>query len=85
MYESRCGVCCDRCERKDQVECSGCLKMEMPFWGAPCGVKSCCEQRKIDHCGKCPDFPCDMLSNMGKDQGYDPSVKIDRLRAWADE
>ena len=28
MYESRCGVCCNSCERKEAVHCTGCLTME---------------------------------------------------------
>lgn len=46
MFESRCGVCCNSCERKESVKCTGCLKMEKPFWGGDCGVKSCCEGKK---------------------------------------
>lgn len=82
MHESRCGVCCNSCERKDKVGCRGCLNMEGPFWGGTCGVKSCCEKNKYDHCGVCPDFPCDMLSNMGKEEGFDPSVRLDKCREW---
>lgn len=57
--------------------------MEIPFWGGECKVKSCCESKKLKHCGECEIFPCEMLSNMGKDQGYDPSIKIERLRQWS--
>jgi hypothetical protein len=50
--------------------------MEKPFWGGECKVKSCCESKTLNHCGECSDFPCEMLSNMGKDQGYDPLPKL---------
>lgn len=83
MFESRCGICCNSCERKEQVNCKGCLNMEKPFWGGECGVKICCESRSLNHCGKCPDFSCDMLCNMGKDQGYDPLPKLEMCRKWA--
>ncbi|WP_176461672.1 hypothetical protein [Anaeromicrobium sediminis] len=56
MFESRCGVCCNSCERKG-----------------------------LNHCGECDIFPCDMLSNMGKEQGYDPSPKIEQCRKWLNE
>ena len=59
--------------------------MERPFWGGECQVKSCCEDRKLNHCGECPKFPCDMLSNMGKDQGFDPLPKIEMCRKWIAE
>lgn len=56
-----------------------------PFWGGECTVKSCCEEKQLNHCGKCVDFPCDMLSNMGKDQGFDPSIRLKQCKIWADE
>jgi hypothetical protein len=31
------------------------------------------------------DFPCDMLANMGKDQGFDPNIKIEQCKIWANE
>ena len=85
MFESRCGVRCNICERKEKVHCQGCLFMEKPFWGGECKVKSCCENKNLNHCGECLNFPCEMLSNMGKDQGYDPQPKIEMCRQWAAE
>lgn len=83
MHESRCGVCCDSCERKEQVNCKGCLNMAGPFWGGKCEVKSCCEAKEHDHCGECSEFPCSVLSNMGVEQGFDPTIKIEQCRKWA--
>lgn len=85
MFQSRCGVCCNECTRKYQVGCRGCLCMDKPFWGGDCQVKTCCEARGLDHCGKCQEFPCDMLANMGKDQGFDPEPKLRQCRVWAGE
>lgn len=82
MFESRCGVCCNVCERKEQVHCSGCIHMKKPFWGGVCGVKKCCEERGLNHCGECVAFPCEMLSHMGVDEGVDPEVKIEQCRQW---
>ena len=85
MYESRCGVCCNSCERKEAVHCTGCLTMEKPFWGGECQVKSCCQERGLNHCGECEEFPCEVLSSMGVDQGFDPTIKIEQCRKWAEE
>lgn len=82
MFQSRCGVCCDLCERKDAVSCKGCINMDGPFWGGVCEVKSCCESKGLNHCGECGDFPCNVLSNMGVEEGYDPAVKIEQCRQW---
>lgn len=59
--------------------------MKTPFWGGECKVKSCCESRSFNHCGECNVFPCDTLCNMGKDQGYDPAIKIDQCKKWKSE
>lgn len=85
MIESRCGVRCKVCERKEAVNCTGCITMKKPFWGGECGVKSCCEGKKLDFCGECIDFPCDMLSNMGKDKGFNPDIKIEQCKKWIAE
>ncbi|MCK9171325.1 MAG: DUF3795 domain-containing protein [Treponema sp.] len=85
MFESRCGVRCSVCGRKADGICTGCLVMEKTFWGGECKVRSCCTGRKLDHCGQCPDFLCSMLSNMGKAEGFDPSVKLAQCRTWREE
>lgn len=76
MFESRCGVCCNQCERKEAVRCTGCATMEKPFWGGECGVKSCCEAKGLNHCGECPDFPCEMEASMGTDMGFDAESRL---------
>lgn len=85
MFESRCGVLCNSCTRKEKVNCKGCPQMKGPFWGGECKVKTCCESKELNHCGECDTFPCDMLSNMGKDQGFDPTIKIEQCRKWLNE
>lgn len=85
MFESRCGVCCDSCERKEEVGCTGCLTMEKTFWGGECEVKSCCVKKGLDHCGLCADFPCEMAATMGVEQGFDPAPRLEQCRKWAAE
>lgn len=83
MFESRCGVSCDACARREAVHCRGCPNMEKPFWGGDCGVKSCCESKRLNHCGECADFPCEMVAAMGVEQGFDPTPRLDNCRRWA--
>ena len=85
MFESRCGIRCSECERKEGVRCTGCPSMKLPFWGSECGVKSCCEGKGLSHCGTCADFPCHMLSHMGEDMGYDPKPRLEQCKKWRDE
>lgn len=82
MFESRCGVRCNSCERKERVNCKGCINMEAPFWGGVCQVKTCCETRGLNHCGECGAFPCAMLSTMGIEEGFDPAPKLAQCRKW---
>ena len=85
MYESRCGIACDSCDRKEEVGCKGCLNMELPFWGGECLVKSCCEKKGLHHCGECDIFPCEMEATMGEDMGFDPKPRLDNCRRWAQD
>ena len=61
MVESRCGLLCSQCGYRESTGCKGCVRIEKPFWGEKCPVKSCCEERRLDHCGLCGDFPCGQL------------------------
>ena len=62
---------------------SRCGTMEKPFWGGECGVKSCCEAKGLNHCGECPDFPCEMEASMGTDMGFDAEPRLKQCREWA--
>jgi hypothetical protein len=44
-----------------------------------------CRGQEVESLRECPDFPCEVLSNMGKDQGFDPLPKIEMCRKWAAE
>lgn len=83
MFESRCGICCDSCTGREEAHCNGCLNMALPFWGQECEVKSCCEGKKLNHCGECGDFPCEIFKNMGAEQGYDSAPRLRQCRIWA--
>lgn len=84
MFESRCGVECSKCENKEAWGCKGCLNMNKPIWGE-CEVKKCCESKETRFCGECKTFPCKMLEDMGKEYGYDTSIKIEQCRKWLGE
>ncbi len=83
--ESRCGILCNECEGRDEANCKGCTLMEMPFWGAPCQIKSCCEDKKLNHCGECDDFPCHIQMTMGVEEGFDPRPRIEQCYVWREE
>jgi len=86
VIESRCGIVCSECKYKEQVNCKGCVHIDKPFWGESCPLKSCCEGKELSHCGKCDDFPCDLLNQFAydKEQG-DDGKRIQQCKKWACE
>lgn len=82
MIESRCGILCGECGYRESTGCSGCVNVRNPFWGS-CPVKQCCEEKTLDSCGQCHDFPCDLLNQFAydKEQG-DNGKRIEQCRVW---
>ena len=37
---------------------TGCRSSEGPHFCGGCTMRSCCEEKKLNHCGECPAFPC---------------------------
>lgn len=57
------------------VECKGCRKEKCRIF-KECKVRDCHEQKKVDYCYQCPDFPC---NNTGFDEHlYKRSVDINK-------
>ena len=85
MVQSRCGILCNECDYMEKMNCKGCINIDKPFWGDSCPVKSCCESKKKEHCGKCEDFPCELLKGMAydKEQG-DNGKRIEQCKKWAE-
>lgn len=83
MVESRCGILCSECAFKEQMGCKGCVNIDKPFWGESCPVKSCCEEKNSEHCGKCQSFSCDLLNRFAydKEQG-DNGKRIEQCKKW---
>ena len=83
MIESRCGILCGSCGYKETTGCKGCTNIRKPFWGEDCPVKSCCEIKRLAHCGQCPDFPCDLLYQFAYDKKQgDGGKRIEQCRRW---
>lgn len=81
--ESRCGICCSKCEFQLQGNCKGCINIKKPFWAESCPVKSCCENKKIECCGECSDFPCDLLKSFAYDEKQgDNGLRLENCKMW---
>ena len=88
MMKSRCGTICDtkKCKEAYGIDCAGCLNISKPAWGDSCPVKDCCESRGYDHCGQCPEIPCDILNEFAYDKEHGDNGKcIEQCRLWAQE
>jgi hypothetical protein len=70
-YLAPCGAYCGTCKflnREETPNCSGCGSQEgLLFWGN-CKVYACAEEHRVNHCGDCEAFPCDLFVDQ-----YDPS------------
>ena len=83
MIESRCGIRCQECEYREQMNCGGCVSISKPFWGEFCPLKACCEEKKQEHCGECEKFPCDQLKQFAYDEKQcDDGKRIKQCEKW---
>ncbi|MBN2157249.1 MAG: DUF3795 domain-containing protein [Candidatus Lokiarchaeota archaeon] len=66
-----CGTICDDCDfftGNEEPQCPGCVACAgRPFWGE-CRTANCALNKKVEHCGLCSDFPCEILPNQ-----FDPN------------
>lgn len=62
-FVAPCGTYCGTCSflnRNEKPSCSGCDRQKGEvFWGK-CRLYACATGR-VDHCGVCGDFPCDLF------------------------
>ena len=53
------------------------------FWGV-CGIAKCAIAKGIQHCGLCPDVPCNDLQDLFADPEHgDNGERLANLKAWA--
>jgi hypothetical protein len=76
-----CGIYCGECQFLGKT-CEGCGKIKgRPFWTAEmptkiCPLFDCCvNQRKLEHCGLCDEFPCKTFLTL-----RDPSLSDEEFR-----
>ena len=89
-YAPACGIYCGSCRFLGE-RCKGCGYVDgKPFWTVqiPTGVcpfHDCCRnQRQLEHCGMCDDFPCKMFADIRDPDMSDEEFRNsldDRLRA----
>ncbi len=77
-----CGVYCGGCEYLEG-QCSGCVAVAgKPFWagdipGGICPLYECCvNKEKLEYCGMCASFPCDLFVGMRDPSWSDEEAKL---------
>ena len=83
-FMGRCGVDCEACDYRVKTGCPGCPATDgKPFWGE-CELAMCSISKGLDHCGQCPDIPCDKLKEWSYDPGEhgDNGERIRNAEAW---
>lgn len=88
MVDSRCGLHCTGCNYIEACGCGGCIETNgHPFHGE-CPVAICCQNKEIEHCGECLNFPCDLLKQYSYDSEHGDKPKglrIEQCKKWKDE
>lgn len=75
-----CGWHCEGCELAS-AGCNGCRKNQgVPIWARDAGVSvcpiyECATASGLEHCGLCPELPCDTFLNL-----RDPSMTEDEYQ-----
>ena len=79
-----CGTYCGVCEWRESTGCLGCKTCASKmFWGE-CDKAKCCIKRGYEHCGFCPDAPCEKLLSLFADPEHgDNGARMTNLKNWA--
>lgn len=89
--ETVCGYSCSDCDHHGK-ECKGCKETQgIPFWTAfigidRCAIYDCCNnERKLPHCGKCPDLMCSRFDRIRDTPGITEAEANAALAAMENE
>ncbi len=80
-----CGIYCGKCSYLGN-QCQGCGYVEgKPFWTSQipsgiCPLHDCCHnQKRLEHCGLCEEFPCKIFIDLRDpnmtDEEFEESLK----------
>lgn len=77
---------CSECKLMKEKVCNGCINIKKPFWADTCSVKECCESKKLECCGKCEKFACNLLESFAYDkENGDNGLRIENCKKWSAE
>jgi len=76
--------------KPEEVRCNGCKSDVLSVYCLDCKIKTCAENKNVDYCYYCPDYPCAMLHKFKNDR-YDHHsiifqnlnfIKENGIEAW---
>lgn len=66
---------------EDWWRCQGCRGDDSVCWGDGCGIRHCClEERKLQDCSWCGDFPCRLILDFEEDEHGHHTAAVGNLR-----
>jgi hypothetical protein len=67
------------------IGCTGCGGPRPSHWSPNCWILKCCvDEKGLEYCSQCPDFPCDRLKDWAKENdAYGEALK--RLQAMQEK
>ncbi len=81
--DTYCGLSCAECEYREEFQCGGCVATQgHPFYGE-CELARCAQKNRVDFCGECKNFCCELLHRYSYDEkeGDEPKgARIERCR-----
>ena len=81
---ARCGTYRGICVWKDKINCLGCKGQKGNMFYGECDKAVCCISKGYEHCGLCPDMPCEKLLDLFNDPEHgDKGARLHNLRNWA--
>ena len=81
--KAMCGTYCGVCTWRESTGCPGCQANQgNMFWGE-CDKARCCIGRGYEHCGFCPDLPCQKMLDLFADPEHgDGGARLNNLKNW---
>jgi hypothetical protein len=62
------------------ILCKGCRRQNCAMLAEPCASRRCAEERQVEFCHQCPDFPCTKLAPMAEQAARVPhNLKVFNL------
>lgn len=67
-------------ESPEDIRCQGCLSDDRFLHCRVCPIRNCCEEKGIEGCHRCDEFPCQFIENFPLEVGK--KVIMRAIPAW---